>query len=152
MRRGQSKQDYATPPDFMDAVRLRYGPISFDLAAHAGNTKHERYYTEENNSLVQPWHKLDGLLWLNPPFADIAPWAAKCAQESRLGARILFLVPASVGSNWFRDHVYGHAAVSFLNGRISFDGIAPYPKDCLLAYYCGGTAMVGVWTWRLDLI
>lgn len=39
-----SEQDQKTPPDFMAAVTGRWGPICFDLAAHAGNAQHERYF------------------------------------------------------------------------------------------------------------
>ena len=39
-----NKQDYATPADFMAAVMKRFGPIAFDLAAHAGNTKSPNYF------------------------------------------------------------------------------------------------------------
>jgi hypothetical protein len=40
----KSKQDYRTPDNLMAAVTARYGPISFDLAAHAGNTQSSRYF------------------------------------------------------------------------------------------------------------
>lgn len=40
----ESKQDYQTPGEFMAAVVQRFGPISFDLAAHAGNKQHARYF------------------------------------------------------------------------------------------------------------
>lgn len=39
-----SKQDYGTPADFLAAVEGRFGPIVIDLAAHAGNHKHARYF------------------------------------------------------------------------------------------------------------
>lgn len=39
-----SKQDYATPADFIAAVERRFGTIQFDLAAHRGNHQHERYF------------------------------------------------------------------------------------------------------------
>jgi hypothetical protein len=39
-----SEQDQKTPPDFMVAVAERWGEICFDLAAHAGNAQHERYF------------------------------------------------------------------------------------------------------------
>jgi DNA (cytosine-5)-methyltransferase 1 len=147
MARGSSRQDYATPPDFMAACVKRFGPIAFDLAASAENTKAPRFFSIEQNSLVQPWHEIEGLLWLNPPFNDIAPWAKKCSEEMRLGARILFLTPASVGSNWFRDFTDGHARVLALNGRICFDGIAPYPKDCICSVY-GLETGFEVWSWK----
>lgn len=39
-----SKQDYSTQSDFLASVEQRFGPIQFDLAAHAANNKHERYF------------------------------------------------------------------------------------------------------------
>ena len=39
-----NKQDYATPADFMAAVTARFGPIAFDLAAHASNAKSPNYF------------------------------------------------------------------------------------------------------------
>jgi len=35
--RGSSKQDYATPRSFIAAVEKRFGPLSWDLAAHREN-------------------------------------------------------------------------------------------------------------------
>jgi phage N-6-adenine-methyltransferase len=151
VRRGQSKQDYATPPEFMAAVSQRFGPINFDLAASEHNAKHANYFSAQDDSLRQEWHKVSGVLWLNPPFDNIAPWAAKCKAESRgRRARILFLTPASIGANWFAEHVHGHAQVLALNGRISFDGVAPYPKDCMLSCFGFGYTGFDVWAWRAN--
>ena len=133
--RGKSKQDYATPKAFIAAVESRFGPITFDLAASAENAVVSAYYTEEDDSFSKDWSKLDGLLWLNPPFANIKPWAKKCAESAVQGARIAFLVPASVDSNWHRDYVHGRAMVLFCNGRLSFDGKNPFPKPCMLCMY-----------------
>lgn len=155
VKRGQSRQDYATPKDFMDAVTRRFGPIGFDLAAGEENKKADRFYSIEDDSLSKPWNEIrcDGWLWLNPPFDNIAPWAKKCAESmSGYGCNILFLTPASVGSNWFRDYVHGKAMVYALNGRIHFDPNNPtwgYPKDCMLCCY----AMIPirgfeVWKWK----
>src|SRR5687768_10819519 len=98
MKRGKSKQDVQTPPEFMSAVYKRFGPICWDLAASAENTQHaSNYFTKEQNSLIQPWHEIQksanhfGWLWLNCEYDDIAPWASKCAAEMELGARILLL-------------------------------------------------------------
>lgn len=158
---GRSRQDYETPPLFIEAVKrlLNIDGFTLDLAADAFNTKAEHYYTEEMDALVQPWHEDyrvigGGWCWLNPPFANIAPWAEKCWKEGWQGCRIAMLVPAGVGANWFRDGVHGKAAyVYFLNGRLSFDGIAPYPKDCVLALYGSEDSLRSlytiyqVWSW-----
>lgn len=152
--RGNSKQDYATPADFMRAVEKRFGPLAFDLAADASNAKAARYFTVEQDSLAQDWTALDlhdwtrHWAWLNPPFDRIEPWARKCA-ESKHAVDILFLVPAAVGANWWRDWVHKEAAVLFLNGRLSFDGKNPYPKDCALCTYSRRVVPgYDVWNWR----
>lgn len=145
INRGGSKQDYSTPADFITAVSHRFGCPAFDLAASVDNKKAPGWFSKQDNSLIQEWHKIGGLLWLNPPFNNISPWAKKCDDESRLGARILLLTPASVGSNWFCNHVHRKALVLGLNGRICFDGKNGFPKDCILSCYGFG---VGFDTWR----
>ena len=159
--RGKSKQDYKTPDDFREAVSEKFGCPSFDLAADEDNAfcTHRgmrQFFTVEDDSLNQDWiaratplyqpdNKL--LLWLNPPFGSIAPWAKKCA-DARWACHILFLVPASVGSNWWAEYVHNLAFVHFLRPRICFDSKDPLPKDCALCEY--GTARVGydLWKWK----
>lgn len=146
---GSSSGEYATPPEFIAAVKRKFGVTEFDydLAASPENTKAKHFFTEEEDSLKQEWPNY-GDLWLNPPYAKIAPWAEKCARYCfRQKIRIFFLVPAAVGSNWWRDHVHNKAKVRFLNGRISFDGKAPYPKDCALCVY-GIEPGYEVWSWK----
>lgn len=144
---GRSKQDYSTPNDFMDSVIKKFGPIDFDLAANNENAKSNNYFSEDDNSLEQDWTKLNGNLWLNPPYANIAPWAEKCKNSIGINRNILFLVPASIGSNWFYEHVYRFAKIYALNPRLSFDGKNAYPKDCFLAHY-GGSFDFEVWRWK----
>ena len=150
--RGKSDQTYETPPNFMQAVNKRFGKIDFDLACLPATAKAKKFFTPKENSLVQQWHKIPGLLWLNPPFDNISEWVSKCSREARLGARILFLVPASVGSNWFADYVHNQAHVLFLNGRLQFVGAKdPYPKDCVLICYNivhRGAHGYDVWRWK----
>ena len=134
--RGKSKQDYETPPEFIAAVVKRFGPLAWDLAATEANAKAPAWYGIEQDSLKMPWWELEGNKWLNPPFDDITPWAQRCSlalhnrRKWRMSPEplIMLLTPASIGSNWFRDWVFGRALVLALNGRLSFDGKNPYPK------------------------
>lgn len=148
MHRGSSKQDYETPREFMRAVARRFGPIEFDLAASEENKKAIYCYSEDNDALSKDWSERDGLLWLNPPFANIEPWARKCAESASPLTRILLLVPASVGSEWFAAHVYPHAMVYALRPRLSFDGKNPFPKDLILAAYGYGVTGFQLWRWK----
>lgn len=154
-KRGKSRQDYQTPPAFLRAVRCTLGimDFAFDFAASPENAVVGRYYTEADNGLVQSW-RVTGPLewgWLNPPFSHIEPWVEKSFRESSAdgGPRVAMLLPASVGSNWWRDWVHGKASVRFLNGRIQFVGAKdPYPKDCALLLYSSMLVPgYAVWTW-----
>lgn len=145
---GKSKQDYGTPRPFLDALELRFGRIQFDLAASAHNKVVDAYFDERKDSLKQTWHRIPGLLWLNPPFGDIDPWAEKCAAEAKQGARIAFLTPASVGANWFQEHVVPSAHVLELSPRLSFDGLHPFPKDLVCSIFYAGLTGRSAWRWR----
>jgi site-specific DNA-methyltransferase (adenine-specific) len=145
--RCNSRQDYSTPTDFIKAVETRFGMINWDLAASKENTKGQCWFDVSQDSLSQDWGRLKGNLWLNPPFKNVKPWARKCFLHSQNSSKILFLVPASVGSNWFRDYVFQSSLVLFLSPRLSFDGIAPYPKDCMLAVY-GVGRQIECWKWK----
>lgn len=155
-----SKQDYATPPEFIQAVERKFGPIQFDLAAHAGNAKHARYFapTEDPaayavDAFAHPWVDLSllfpgGPLWLNCEFNDTARWAARCSAEGRYGANIALLTPVAI-TNWFCDYIVGRADVYLLKGRLCFDGESPFPKDCMLSHFHPqATGAITVWDWK----
>lgn len=170
----RSKQDYATPREFIDAVERDFGKLTWDLAATAdtsvagpsrffgpGAHQPDAFVT---NALATSWH-MPGLLWLNPPYSNISDWARKCAEESQRGAKILFLVPASVGSNWFWDWVAPYACVYSLAPRLKFmtrdaqgneipacydkhGRPTNYPKDLILAHYQSERIGFQRWQWK----
>jgi phage N-6-adenine-methyltransferase len=154
----RSKQDYATPLVFLKAVRQRLAIDAFavDFAADATNATAPRFLGVAQDALTTPhWERLlepGAWGWLNPPYTNISPWARKCRDTKDAGGQVAFLVPASVGANWYRDDVEGHALVLYLNGRLAFMPDKPtslYPKDCLLALYSPVLAPGSeVWDWR----
>jgi hypothetical protein len=157
----------------MDAVEKRFGKMDYDLAADYSNAKAPRFYgplgtplahNMDNegcigvNSLAQDWGKLQGNLWLNPPYERISLWASKCAGATRLPGRAVYLlVPASIGANWFWEYVWSFAKVYALHPRLTFDGtpvnpktgkVDPYPKDLMLCKYAPGAMGLERWCWR----
>lgn len=147
---GKSVQEVGTPPEFLSAVTARFGPIDFDLAADESNHVVADWYGPgsryANESLQQQWDQWPGLLWLNPPYGNIGEWAEKCA--SCKVATIAFLVPASVGTNWFSRYVDRKAMVLFLSPRLTFVGhTQSYPKDLMLCMY-GYPAGYECWRWK----
>lgn len=155
IKRGKSDQGVSTPWAFVHAVEQKFWkPIAFDLAATLSNSKAEfagMHFSPADDSLTKHWHLLQGLLWLNPPYSDITPWARKCAEEMKKGAEILLLAPMG-GQNWYWDWVEPYAQV-YSVGRITFDGSKdPYPKDLVLCHYKPGLGhapeRMQRWKWR----
>lgn len=158
----RSEQIVETPWELIDAVEKRFKRLSFDLAAGRSNVKvrhpdrgktiRQSYFDASQDSLTQAWYRLKGNLWLNPPFGDIAPWAEKCAATGlgNHGIHIFFLIPASVGSNWWALHVDKKADVYFLSPRVTFVGHSScYPKDLALCHYHRGTkGLYECWRWK----
>ena len=149
---GKSKQNYGTPWEFIQAVKLKLpiNDFTVDLAADELNAKAAFFYTEEDDALIQDWSQWVGMwCWLNPPFEDITPWVEKAYKESLVGAQVAMLVPLSI-AQWWLDWVDRKAYVFMLNGRITFEGeTKPYPKDCaLLLYTPSGMKGYEVWKWR----
>lgn len=150
--RANSSGDIWTPWAFVHAVEEKFGKLDWDLACTVDNMKAIRGYTyPEFNALTANWNQIrnilkggGALLYLNPPFSNITPWAHKCAEERKLGAEILLLVPASVGANWFWNFVAPEARV-YSVGRMVFDNCfdrktgelvtTAYPKDLMLCHY-----------------
>jgi phage N-6-adenine-methyltransferase len=167
---GNSKQDYGTPWPLIRAIEARWGPLTIDLAARADNAKAPRFITPEQDSLAQDWDAQIGfgLGWLNPEFADIAPWAKKCASCEL--ASLFMLTPASIGAEWFAEYCELKTKIVALRPRIKYEGChnldknkertcdesclgcASYPKDCMLTLWGSRFKDEPVFqTWRWDI-
>lgn len=151
---GRSKQDYETPAAFIEAIARRFGRPDFDLAASATNAKAPAFLTESDDALAVDWasirnvdHEAVLVAFLNPPFANIRPWAKKCESVRDLPRWTLMLVPASMGSLWWRDHVIGKCQADGVT-RMQFVGAESlYPKDLALLAYGFGVSGHGFWQW-----
>lgn len=174
----QSVQNRRTPEAFLAAVKHKLGITAFviDLAADEENSVADLWYDQAQDALKQPWKVGDGWNWLNPEFGEIRPWVEKAWRESLLGAHTAVLIPAAVGSDWWRFWVDRKAHVLLLNGRLCFihdwattidpatlkEGKGPprcysspplYPKDCCLLLYSQGLSLsYDVWNWRKELL
>jgi len=162
--RTKTRQDIRTPQIFRHAVEKRFGGITIDLAAADGDEiiPLVKHFTPEEDSLKQDW--LDairaGVAWLNPPFGNIADFAAKCAawtisarEAGRVGSVICMLVPASVDARWWEESVRTWAIVYALASRVTFVGeTQPYPKPLALCVYdprhTPASSAVHLWRWK----
>ena len=123
-----SKTDmWATPQDFFDELDQRFH-FETDVCALPENAKCEKYYTPEQNGLLQEWR---GVCWCNPPYGrELAQWVKKAATSH---ATVVMLLPARTDTRWFHDYIYRkpHVDIDFIKGRLKFGGSknsAPFPS------------------------
>lgn len=110
---------WETPPDLFAAVDAEFS-FTLDAAALPDTAKCARYFTPDDNALVQDWgHET---VWLNPPYGRaIALFMAKAVDAAKKGATVVCLVPARTDTGWWHDSVIGTGAeVRFLRGRVRF--------------------------------
>lgn len=160
LNRGGSKQTHQTPRDFLDALEFRFGRIDWDLAADAESCvvldeqgqPSGQFFSEEQDSLAQDWGSIEGLLFLNPPFARLDRWAKKCAEEATPRTRIILLTQASVGTNWYWQWIRPFAVTYALRPRLTFRGEKDqFPKDLMISYFGLNVTAFGRWNWKETL-
>jgi phage N-6-adenine-methyltransferase len=133
--------DRGTKREFIDELELRFGGFTLDVAAAPHNAKAPKFYTREDDGLVQPWR---GNVWCNPPYSDLSAWVFKAWAEWEEYSgyagleRIVMLLPSNrPEQKWWQEHVEPYRdqpdtdlRVEFLPGRMRFDrpGVAIGPK------------------------
>lgn len=123
-----NRDDWATPPDLFERLDAEFG-FTLDAAATEHNAKVERFYTEADDGLAQPW---TGAVWCNPPYGrSVHRWIEKAIRSARSGATVVLLVPARTDSVWFQQLMEHADEIRWLAGRITFEGApepAPFPS------------------------
>jgi hypothetical protein len=135
-----ARGDWRTPPEIVERVREAFGGrigtdpcaapdplVSFASVSLAGPTG------SPADGLAQEWSRT---AYVNPPFGDLAAWAAKCEAEAQRGCEVILLLPARTDTRYWHEHVASAALVCFLRGRLKFvgaPGACPFPTA--LAYW-----------------
>ena len=110
--------EYGTPPELFNTLDDEFH-FTLDAAANDDNHKCSRYYSIEQNSLLQSWK--GETVFLNPPYGrDLTLWVAKASQEAANGATVVCLLPARTNVQWFHSYVLGKAEIRFLKGKVKF--------------------------------
>ncbi len=149
-----SKTDeWSTPQSHFAKWNEEFGPFDLDPCATAENAKAPKYYTREQEGLLQPWF---GKVWINPPYGrGIGRWVAAAAEQTlRLGLfkaleglelsaipfhlpdLVVMLLPARTDTRWWHDYVIPYASeIRFIRGRLKFGGAknsAPFPSALVI--------------------
>lgn len=127
-----SKTDqWATPQWFFDELNNEFN-FTLDPCADAFNHKCQKYYTKEQNGLLQDWGR--ERVFCNPPYGrEIPLWVKKCSDEVCFGecSLAVMLIPSRTDTQWFHKYIYKQAEIRFIKGRLKFgdsSNSAPFPS------------------------
>jgi site-specific DNA-methyltransferase (adenine-specific) len=124
-------EEWATPQAFFDTLNAVFH-FTLDPCATPDNTKCAKFYTKEQNGLLQDWG--GERVFCNPPYGKvIADWVRKCSEEAKKPNTIVVaLLPARTDTRYFHEYIYRKAKDDqFVKGRLKFGdckSAAPFPS------------------------
>lgn len=128
--------DWATPQSFFDQLDAEFH-FTLDPCASAGNAKCRKFYTAQDNGLIQDWG--GEVVFCNPLYGrKIFDWVKKCYEESsKPNTTVVMLIPARTDTRYFHEFIYHRATeIRFIRGRLKFgDGKAPAPFPSMVVVY-----------------
>ena len=129
------KMDWTTPQDFFDKLNQEF-EFTLDVASSKENHKCNKYFTEEENGLIQDWS--NNVCFCNPPYGrEIKKWVKKCYEEGQKeNTIVVMLIPARTDTSYFHDYIYNKSEIRFIRGRLRFgDGKSPAPFPSMVVIY-----------------
>jgi phage N-6-adenine-methyltransferase len=122
---------WATPQEFFERLNAEF-KFELDVCALPENAKCPRYFTPQQNGLLQEWR---GVCWMNPPYGrTIGQWMQKAYESSLQGATVVCLVPARTDTEWWHNFAM-KGEIRFVRGRICFGSAtssAPFPSAIVI--------------------
>ena len=125
------KHDWQTPRNFFDPLNAEF-EFTIDAAASPENALLPRYWTVDDDALLQSW--VGERVWCNPPYGREQRAFIKKASECRAEVSVL-LIPARPDTAVWHDFIFPIAEVRFIRGRIKFVGgksAAPFPSALVI--------------------
>jgi len=129
--------EWRTPKYIFDYYNKIYN-FQLDASATKENALCEKFYTLEDNSLIQNWNQYK-TIWCNPPYGrEIGKFVKKSYEESLKGYTVVLLIPARVDTKWWHEYCT-LGSVYFIKGRLKFinnnnvnNTSAPFPSAIVI--------------------
>lgn len=126
--------EWATPKDLFDKLNKEFN-FTLDPCATKENAKCDKYYTIEDDGLIQDWSK--DVVFMNPPYGrQIKHWVRKAYEESTKGSKVVCLIPSRTDTGYWHDYIFNKATdIRFLRGRLKFGdskNSAPFPSAIIV--------------------
>ena len=124
-----NSDEWSTPQNIYSSLNAEFG-FNLDPCATNENHKCERYFTKEQNGLLQKWG--GHTVFCNPPYSCIAKWVEKAYREAQQdNTTVVLLIPARTDTRYFHDFIMHRSEIRFIRGRLRFSGhenSAPFPS------------------------
>lgn len=121
--------EWATPQWLFDELDAEFH-FTLDPCATETNHKCEKYFTIEDDGLMQNWN--GERVFCNPPYSDIYKWTEKAFYETKNdNTLVVMLIPSRTDTKYFHDFINHRTEIRFVEGRLKFgDGknSAPFPS------------------------
>lgn len=138
------RQDFVTPSDVFDPLHAEFG-FTLDVCATAANAKVLRFYSPEDDGLIQPWI---GVCWMNPPYRDAKHWMRRAAHAcDTQGVTVVALIPTRTDAAWWHAYVWDadrhcprpNRQIRFMRRRVRFlPATQPAPfSSCIVVFQPG---------------
>ena len=116
--------EYSTPWEIVEPLKKEFG-IEFDICASKENNKCLLYYNKKDDCLTKDWSKINGNIWMNPPWGkEMQKFVRKALEESKKGKTIVCLLPVRSNTKWWHETIIDtKAEVRFLRGEIKFNDL-----------------------------
>lgn len=127
---------WSTPQWFFDELDKEFH-FTLDPCADESNHKCEKYFTKEQDGLLQDWG--GNVVFCNPPYGnkETGIWTKKCYEESlKPNTTVVLLIPARTDRKSFHEYIYNKAEIRFIKGRLKFgDGKNPAPFPSMVVVF-----------------
>lgn len=128
-----NSDEWATPQDFYEKLNKEFN-FTLDPCATAENHKTTKYFTKEQDGLIQNWQ--GNIVFCNPPYSNIAEWVKKCYSESlKENTIVVLLIPARTDTKYFHNYILNRSEIRFVKGRLKFGNCknaAPFPSIVII--------------------
>lgn len=122
--------EFGTPDDIFTDLRRIFN-FTIDAAASSTNAKLNRYWTKQDNALLQSW--ACERVFCNPPYSrgNVEAFAMKALKETEKNCPLaVLLIPTRTEQYWFHTCVNsGRVLVKFFKHRIQFIGGKSSARD-----------------------
>lgn len=124
--------EWSTPQNVFDSLNREFN-FTLDPCCTIQTAKCDRFYTEDDNGLLQDWDKESA--FVNPPYSEISTWVRKCYNEYEKGSDVVMLIPSRTDTRWWHRYVMKATEIRFIKGRLKFGGSknnAPFPSAIVI--------------------